>query len=63
MAQNNIQRACDTYSIDYWSEGYFDINAQGQVDVGTRAMAARVALPEVLKQAEKLGLQQPLLIR
>lgn len=63
MAQNNIQRACDTYSIDYWSEGYFDINAQGQVDVGTRAMAARIALPEVLKQAEKLGLQQPLLIR
>lgn len=29
-----IEMVCNIYSIDNWSEGYFDINDQGEVDVG-----------------------------
>lgn len=63
MAKQNIEQARETYSIDYWSEGYFDINENGEVDVGTSPQKPRVALQQVLNRAQEMGLQQPLLIR
>lgn len=63
MAKQNIERALETYSIDYWSEGYFGIDEQGRVDVGTSAMAGRAPIQQVVKEALGKGLQQPLLIR
>ena len=44
MANQQIETARDTYSIDNWSDGYFDINTEGQIDVGTGPDAGRVGL-------------------
>ena len=63
MVKHYIEQARDTYSIDYWSEGYFDINEQGLVDVGISGNCPRVTLQAVLDEAQELGMQQPVLMR
>lgn len=63
MATPPIEAARDTYSIDNWSDGYFDINGEGQIDVGTGPDVGRVALSAVVDAARLAGLRTPLLIR
>ncbi len=63
MANQQIEAARDTYSIDNWSDGYFDINTEGQIDVGTSPDAGRVALSAVVDAARQAGLRTPLLVR
>lgn len=62
MANTNIDTARTTYSIDNWSDGYFDINEQGRVDVGT-GETPRVPLQEIVDAAAMAGLRTPILIR
>jgi len=61
MSDPIIATARDTYSIDNWSDGYFDINEQGLLDVGIGT--ARVPLQEIVSAARDAGLRMPLLLR
>lgn len=63
MANQHIEAARATYSIDNWSDGYFDINGAGQIDVGTAPDSPRVPLVKVVEAARQAGLRTPLLIR
>ena len=59
-----IDRARHTYSIPYWSEGYFDVDSAGRMLVLPRgAGGPTLALPEVVNQATAAGLKLPLLLR
>lgn len=53
--------ALNRYAIPRWSEGLFDINAKGQMEVCLDA--GQVALPDVVDAAINEGLRLPLLIR
>ena len=60
----SLDRARHTYSIPYWSEGYYDVDAQGRMAVLPRGAGGPVlALPEVVAQATDAGLKLPLLLR
>ena len=63
MSKQHIDAARATYSIDNWSDGYFDINDEGQIDVGTGPDAIRIPLASVVEEARRAGLRLPLLIR
>ena len=59
-----LDRARHTYSIPYWSEGYFDVDSAGRMLVLPRgAGGPTLALPEVVNQATAAGLKLPLLLR
>ncbi len=60
----SLDRARRTYSIPYWSEGYYDVDAQGRMVVRPRgAGGPELALPEVVARATDAGLKLPLLLR
>ena len=60
----SLDRARHTYSIPYWSDGYFDVDAAGRMVALPRgAGGPALALPEVIEQAVKTGLKLPLLLR
>ena len=64
MSAWSLDRARHTYSIPYWSEGYFDVDAQGRMVVRPRgAGGPELALPEVVAKATDAGLKLPLLLR
>src|SRR5436190_873793 len=64
MAQWNIERARQTYSVPHWSEGYFDVGEDGRVVVRAQGeQGPAIALPDVVDEAERRGLKLPLLIR
>ncbi len=57
-------RARHTYSIPYWSEGYFDVDGAGRMRVRPRGDGGpSLPLPEVVDQATGAGLKLPLLLR
>ncbi len=60
----SLDRARHTYSIPYWSDGYFDVDAAGRMCALPRGAGGPVlALPEILEQATDAGLKLPLLLR
>lgn len=60
----SLDRARHTYSIPYWSDGYFDVDAAGRMCALPRgAGGPSLALPEILDQATAQGLKLPLLLR
>ena len=60
----SLDRARHTYSIPYWSDGYFDVDDQGRMCALPRgAGGPMLALPEILEQATATGLKLPLLLR
>jgi arginine decarboxylase len=60
----SLDRARHTYSIPYWSEGYFDVDEAGRMLVLPRGSnGPSLALPEVVDQATAAGLKLPLLLR
>jgi arginine decarboxylase len=62
--QWTIEQARHTYSISHWSDGYFDVNAEGQIIAQPQGAAGTsIAISDVVNKAQKLGLQLPLLIR
>ncbi len=64
MSAWSLDRARHTYSIPHWSDGYFDIDAQGRMCVLPHGEhGAALALPEILDRATEAGLKLPLLLR
>ena len=60
----SLDRARRTYSIPYWSEGYFDIDATGRMcALPHGAQGPTLAIPEVIERATAAGLKLPLLLR
>ena len=51
------------YNINNWSDGYFQINAQGNIEVKKHDSKIGVELQEIINKAHEVGLQLPLLIR
>jgi len=60
-----MKDALDRYAIPRWSEGFFDVNAKGELEacVSHGEMSGRVSLPEAVHAAIAQGLRLPLLIR
>ena len=53
-----------TYSIQHWSEGYFDVDDAGRIVVNPKgAQGPTIALPAVIDTALANGAQLPLLVR
>ena len=60
----SLDRARHTYSIPYWSDGYFDVDAHGRMCALPHGAGGPVlAIPEILEQATQAGLKLPLLLR
>ena len=64
MTDWSLDLARKTYSIPHWSEGYFDVNAAGQVVVRPKGAAGpTISLPEVVDSAMAMGAKLPMLVR
>jgi arginine decarboxylase len=64
MTAWTLDRARHAYSIPTWSDGYFDVDAQGRTVVLPRGAGGPVLpLPVVVEQATAAGLKLPLLLR
>ena len=64
MTDWSLDLARKTYSVPHWSEGYFDVNAAGQVVVRPKgASGPTIALPEVVDSAMAMGAKLPMLVR
>jgi len=61
----NIQSARETYAIEHWGDGYFDINPQGHVVAYPRRnpRLGEVDLHEVAATIRQEGLSLPVLVR
>ncbi len=60
----SIDDARRTYSVAHWSEGFFDIDADGRVSVYPRGPGGpAVPLPAVIDAALARGLKLPVLVR
>ncbi len=51
------------YNIENWGEGYFSINAKGNIEISRKAGKKGVELQAIVDAARRLGLHLPLLIR
>ncbi len=64
MTDWSLDLARKAYSIPHWSEGYFDVNAAGQVVVRPKgASGPTIALPEAVDSAMAMGAKLPMLVR
>jgi arginine decarboxylase len=61
----NLQQARDTYAIEHWGDGYFDIDARGHVVAYPRRdpEAGAVDLRAVAEAIRREGLSLPILLR
>jgi arginine decarboxylase len=53
----------NVYNIQYWGDGYFNINEKGNIEVTKSAAEKGVELQAIVNAASRAGLQLPLLIR
>ena len=64
MSAWSLDRARQTYSVPFWADGYFDVDAQGRMCALPRgADGPALPLPEIIEQATTAGLKLPLLLR
>ncbi|TBR13725.1 MAG: arginine decarboxylase [Lysobacter sp.] len=64
MSDWSLDLARKTYSIPFWSEGYFDVDGVGRVSVHPQgAGGPAIALAEAVDRALASGAQLPLLVR
>lgn len=64
MSEWSIDRARRTYSVPHWGEGYFDIDAEGGIQVLPRGSeGSAFSLPKVVDEALSSGCKLPLLLR
>ncbi len=65
MSKNtwNIAQARTLYNIEHWSNGYFDINAQGEMAVSLAPDQPSLSLYELAKNFSSHGLSLPVLVR
>lgn len=69
MKNWDIQKARQTYNIEYWSEGYFDINKQGHViacpdrESDSEGLCGGIDLYTLSREFNDAGLSLPVLVR
>lgn len=64
MSAWSVEHAKQLYSLPYWSEGYFDVDAKGRVCAQPQGEnGPSLPLPELIEQACADGLKLPLLLR
>ncbi len=64
MSAWSVDDAKQLYSLPFWSEGYFDVDAAGRVCAQPLGPEGpRLPIPELLEQATRDGLKLPLLLR
>ena len=65
MADWSLEDALSTYNIRHWGDGYFDIDADGDVIVHPDGVgdARAVSLHEVIEAIQAKGLRLPTLVR
>ncbi|HWR96464.1 MAG TPA: biosynthetic arginine decarboxylase [Arenimonas sp.] len=64
MSAWSVEHAKQLYSMPYWSEGYFDIDAAGRVCAQPLGPEGpRLPIPELIEQAARGGVKLPLLLR
>ena len=64
MTDWSQELARKTYSIPHWSDGYYDVDAQGRIVVRPKgASGPAVALPDVVDAAMAQGAKLPVLVR
>ncbi|MEO8366745.1 MAG: arginine decarboxylase [Pseudoxanthomonas sp.] len=64
MSSWSLDQARKTYSIPHWAEGYFDVDAAGQVVVSPSGVQGpSIPLPEIVDSARANGARMPLLVR
>ncbi|MCM2336145.1 MAG: arginine decarboxylase [Pseudomonas sp.] len=64
MSDWSIDHARRTYSIPYWSEDYYDVDAGGRIVARPRGEhGPAIALPEVVDAARAAGAKLPVLVR
>lgn len=59
----DIQKSANLYGISGWGEGYFDINAAGEVVVRPGRNGLELSLPSIVKELTQRGIQVPILLR
>jgi arginine decarboxylase len=60
----SLDRARQLYSMPYWSEGYFDVDAGGRMCALPRGPGGpSLPLPEIVAECSEAGLKLPLLLR
>jgi arginine decarboxylase len=60
----SLERARHTYSVPYWSDGYFDIDGSGRLVARPHGEGGPgVALVDVVERARGMGHKLPLLVR
>lgn len=64
MSDWSADQARKTYSIPHWSDGYFDVDANGHIVVKPSGTSGTVvSLPQVVQAARANGAKLPLLVR
>ena len=64
MSAWSVEHAKQLYSMPFWSEGYFDIDAAGRVCAQPLGPEGpRLPIPELIEQAARGGVKLPLLLR
>ena len=64
MSAWTVDRARRTYSVPHWSDGYFDIDAQGRALAQPLGVdGPKIVLDEVIEAARAEGLRLPVLLR
>ena len=65
MSNKWVAQAKQVYNVSRWSEGYFDINPQGELCVSPQASAsaASISLPALCQELKASGLTYPILVR
>ncbi len=64
MSAWSVEHAKQLYSLPYWSEGYFDVDAKGRVCAQPQGEhGPSLPLPELIAQACADGVKLPLLLR
>lgn len=60
-----IQDAREVYNIAHWSDGYFDINANGELVAKLKGAAPEqgIPFPTLVQKIQQLGLTLPVLVR
>ncbi|CAM2732719.1 biosynthetic arginine decarboxylase [Legionella worsleiensis] len=60
---STIQSDDNLYNIKHWGDGYFNINAKGNIEISKNPEQQGVELQAIVNAAERAGLHLPLLIR
>ncbi len=59
----DVSKSTALYGISNWGEGYFDINAQGDVIVRPERNGQQVNLPDIVRSLTQRGINVPILVR